>query len=267
MKDEEKTTMYIDYEHLAQFNPEENDEEDFAEDILANYYRFENCLTQALYNFMIKHHPDYAKDKTFFLAFYNLPNSFKLREMKTSFIGRLLSIYGTVTRTTEVRPELLKGAFKCRDTGKVYKDVEQQFKLTYPNEGVTGTTKFDLVPEESVFTDWQKLRMQEHSGDIPAGSMPRSIDIILRNEVVDSAKPGDRCIFTGTLIVVPDVISLLKAGDKNTQVSLKSDGVKRAQGRQMDGVTGLKELGVKDMSYKLVFLANSVHSYDSKIGF
>jgi DNA replication licensing factor MCM6 len=35
----------------------------------------------------------------------------------------------------------------------------------------------------------------------------------------------------------------------------------------MDGVTGLKRLGVKDLSYKLVFVANSVHSADSRFGF
>ena len=44
------------------------------------------------------------------------------------------------------------------------------------------------------------------SGDIPAGSMPRSIDIILRGDIVDTAKPGDRSIFTGTLVVVPDIV-------------------------------------------------------------
>jgi DNA replication licensing factor MCM6 len=190
-----------------------------------------------------------------------------LRELKTGMIGRMQSIYGTVTRTTEVRPELIRGGFKCQDTGRIYRDVEQQFKLTYPNLGNTSTSKFELVPEESVFTDWQKVRVQEHSGDIPAGSMPRSIEIILRNEIVDTAKPGDRCIFTGTLIAVPDVVSLIKPGEKNTQVSLKSDNIKRAQTRGMDGVTGLKELGVRDMSYKLVFMANSVHCFDSKTGF
>ena len=249
MKLEEKTTMYIDYEHLCQFNSGPDDE-DLSEDILANYYRFDNNLTKSLYNFMFKKHPEYAKDKVFFLAFYNLPNTFKLRDMKTSYIGRLLSIYGTVTRTTEIRPELLKGAFKCQDTGRLIKDVEQQFRLTYPNLGTsngnTNASKYDLVPVESVFTDWQKLRVQEHSGDIPAGSMPRSIDVILRNEVVDTAKPGDRCIFTGTLIVVPDVISLLKPGEK-TQVALKGDNTRRNQTRGLDGVTGLKELGVRDM--------------------
>ena len=35
----------------------------------------------------------------------------------------------------------------------------------------------------------------------------------------------------------------------------------------MDGVTGLRRLGVKDLSYKLVFIANSVHSADSRFGF
>jgi DNA replication licensing factor MCM6 len=35
----------------------------------------------------------------------------------------------------------------------------------------------------------------------------------------------------------------------------------------MDGVVGLKRLGVKDLSYKLVFIANSVHAADSRFGF
>lgn len=35
----------------------------------------------------------------------------------------------------------------------------------------------------------------------------------------------------------------------------------------MDGVTGMKRLGVKDLSYKLVFIANSVHAADSRFGF
>jgi DNA replication licensing factor MCM6 len=43
--------------------------------------------------------------------------------------------------------------------------------------------------------------------------------------------------------------------------------MKRNDAKAMDGVTGLKRLGVKDMSYKLVFIANSVHSADSRFGF
>ncbi len=65
---------------------------------------------------------------------------------------------------------------------------------------------WELQMSQSIFVDWQKIRVQEVSADIPAGSMPRSIDIIMRGDIVDSAKPGDRSIFTGTLVVVPDVV-------------------------------------------------------------
>lgn len=44
--------------------------------------------------------------------------------------------------------------------------------------------------------------------------MPRSIDVILRGDTVDEAKPGDKTIFTGTLVVVPDIVQLMKPGEK-----------------------------------------------------
>lgn len=96
--------------------------------------------------------------------------------------------------------------------------------------------------------------------------MPRSMDVILRGEIVDQAKPGDRTIFTGTLVVVPDIVSLLKPGERPV-ASSRTDKMKRNEARTMDGVTGLRRLGVKDLSYKLVFIANSVHSADSRFGF
>jgi DNA replication licensing factor MCM6 len=87
--------------------------------------------------------------------------------------------------------------------------------------------------------------------------MPRSIDVILRGECVDSAKPGDRTIFTGNIVVVPDIVQLLKPGEKS-QASNMGGHMKRNDSKPTDGVTGLKRLGVKDLSYKLVFIANSV---------
>lgn len=43
--------------------------------------------------------------------------------------------------------------------------------------------------------------------------------------------------------------------------------MQRNDARNMDGVTGMRRLGVKDLSYKLVFIANSVHAADSRFGF
>jgi len=44
--------------------------------------------------------------------------------------------------------------------------------------------------------------------------MPRSTDVIVRNSMVDMAKPGDSCLITGTLIVVPEVATLLRPGER-----------------------------------------------------
>lgn len=56
------------------------------------------------------------------------------------------------------------------------------------------------------------MRVQENAADIPAGSMPRSVKVILRNEIVEQAKPGDKAVFTGMLVVVPDVAQLANTG-------------------------------------------------------
>ena len=46
--------------------------------------------------------------------------------------------------------------------------------------------------------------------------MPRSIDVVLHNETCDAARPGDKCIFVGSLTVVPDIYSMSKPGEKST---------------------------------------------------
>jgi len=114
--------------------------------------------------------------------------------------------------------------------------------------------------------DWQKVRVQEYSSDIPAGSMPRSLDVILRGEIVDLPKPGDKAVFTGKLVVVPDIVQLLKPGERVTQSNMDTTRMKRNDNNSMDGVTGLHKIGVKDLTYKMVFIASSVTAGDTRFG-
>lgn len=57
-----------------------------------------------------------------------------------------------------------------------------------------------------------QVRIQETQAELPRGSIPRSLEIVLRAEAVETAQAGDRCDFTGTLIVVPDVSQLNTPG-------------------------------------------------------
>lgn len=54
-----------------------------------------------------------------------MPAIHKIRDLKVQTLGRLMSIHGTVTRTTEVKPELLHGSFKCMECGAHNPNVEQ----------------------------------------------------------------------------------------------------------------------------------------------
>jgi DNA replication licensing factor MCM6 len=47
------------------------------------------------------------------MAIKNLDSVQKIRDMKTLYVGKLTAISGTITRTTEVRPELVLGNFRC----------------------------------------------------------------------------------------------------------------------------------------------------------
>lgn len=80
-----------------------------------------------------------------------------------------------------------------------------------------------------------------------------SMDVIVRGEMVERAKAGDKCIFTGTLIVVPDVAAFRTPG---TSVESQRDTSTRTrEGIANEGVTGLKSLGVRDLTYRMSFLA------------
>lgn len=97
--------------------------------------------------------------------------------------------------------------------------------------------------------------------------MPRSLDVILRSELVERAKAGDKCVFTGTFIVVPDVSQLGLPGGNKAQLQREANkaGANAATGGITGGVTGLKSLGVRDLQYKTAFLACMVHDADGRV--
>lgn len=291
------STLYVDYQHLMEDGT-------IAKAIQESYYRFQPYLTRALNNMIAKHVPAYYRqhrqpagsttasnismagtdsqddsiadltpnqqtDKVFTLAFYNLPLVSRLRQLRTEEVGQLLSISGTVTRTSEVRPELSLATFVCEVCNAVVPDVEQIFRYSEPTQcpnltcGNRQAWRLDI--RQSTFVDWQKVRIQENSSEIPTGSMPRTLDVILRGEMVDRAKAGEKCIFTGCLIVVPDVSQFRVPGIR-PQATRDTSNAPRGNDVGGSGVGGLKALGVRDLTYRLAFMANMVTPDTSTAG-
>lgn len=277
LRDYNRTTLFVDFSHILRHD------EVLARAISDQYYRFVPYLRRALLDLVNTYVPNYLYlnahvaatassgliPRDFSVSFYNLGLVAGIRDLRTDRVGKLVSISGTVTRTSEVRPELLYGAFTCTACSGVVRDVEQQFKYTEPvmcrNPMCQNRREWQLNVDQSRFCDWQKVRIQENANEIPTGSMPRSLDVILRSEIVERAKAGDKCIFTGTFIVVPDVSQLGVPG-VNAQIQREAQGGRPAEGVNAQGVTGLKSLGVRDLTYKTAFLACMVQSADARGG-
>jgi DNA replication licensing factor MCM2 len=47
-----------------------------------------------------------------------------------------------------------------------------------------------------MYSDYQKITMQETPGTIPAGRLPRHREVILLCDLIDSVKPGDEVVRT-----------------------------------------------------------------------
>lgn len=147
MKEFELTTLYVDFSHLLER------EEVLARAIQGQYYRFLPYLRRALQSLVRRYEPTYLytsanfstasnggsagstsgstlQTREFQIAFYNLPLTSGIRDLRMDRIGQLISISGTVTRTSEVRPELVSGTFVCEGCRATISDVEQQFKYT-----------------------------------------------------------------------------------------------------------------------------------------
>jgi DNA replication licensing factor MCM6 len=158
LKQEEKVTMFIDFSHLLNYRFDETGGFSFVTQFVKEYHRFEVYLRKGLTQFMSDLGHSYAKDHYLQLGYYNMPSIQKIRDLKVHTLGRLMSIHGTVTRTTEVKPELLLATFKCLECGVITQKIEQQFKFTEPvkcsNDKCNNRTKWELLVTNSVFLDW-----------------------------------------------------------------------------------------------------------------
>ncbi|XGW13964.1 hypothetical protein V3C99_000329 [Haemonchus contortus] len=171
--------------------------------------------------------------KEVYVSFKGLENRVNVRELTAEKIGAMVCINGQIVRTHPVHPELSRATFVCEDCGVTTRNVLQQFRYT-----------------------------QETQAELPRGSVPRTFDVIVRGEMVESVQPGDRCMLTGTLIVIPDIAQLSTPGLK-----AETGGGNRGRASEKDtGLTGLKALGVRDLNYKLAFLCCHIESNNTKFG-
>ncbi|OBA19155.1 MCM-domain-containing protein [Metschnikowia bicuspidata var. bicuspidata NRRL YB-4993] len=127
------------------------------------------------------------------------------RTITANHLSRMVSLEGIVTRASLVRPKVVRLVHYAEKTArfyaKSYHDNTTSFDAVatpavYPVEDPDGNK---LTPEYgfSTYRDHQKIAVQEMPETAPAGQLPRSVDIVLDDDLVDMAKPGDRVQIVG----------------------------------------------------------------------
>ncbi|XP_020082433.1 probable DNA helicase MCM9 [Ananas comosus] len=122
--------------------------------------------------------------------------------------GFLLTLKGTVIRSGAVK--MIEGereyqCRKCRHRFKVYPEMETGNRVVLPtscpsrgSKGCEGT-HFQFVEDSMVCHDYQDIKIQESAQLLDIGSIPRSIPVVLMDDLVDIVKAGDDVVVTGVL--------------------------------------------------------------------
>jgi len=171
------------------------------------------AFQRALKEFVGSIDATYAKEsEDFFIGFEGSFGAKHVtpRTLNARNLGNLVCLEGIITKCSLVRPKVVKSVHFCPATGKtmerVYSDLTSvdayPSTAAYPTQDDDGNplqTEFGL----SKFKDHQTLTVQEMPEKAPAGQLPRSVDIIVDNDLVDQAKPGDRVQIVGSYRCLP----------------------------------------------------------------
>ncbi|KAI9599124.1 MCM2/3/5 family-domain-containing protein [Syncephalis fuscata] len=132
------------------------------------------------------------------------------RGIRASFIGQIVCVEGIVTRCSLVRPKVAKSIHYCEQTKlftmQEYRDATTPgnpipTRSTYPTEDESGnplTTEFGYC----VYRDHQTINIQEMPERAPPGQLPRSVDVILDDDLADRATSTFRTLILANHIQV-----------------------------------------------------------------
>uniref|UniRef100_A0A8K9XAW3 DNA replication licensing factor MCM3 n=1 Tax=Oncorhynchus mykiss TaxID=8022 RepID=A0A8K9XAW3_ONCMY len=132
------------------------------------------------------------------------------RTLTSRLLGSMVCVEGIVTKCSLVRPKVVRSVHYCPATKKTMerKYTDMTSLDAFPSSAIYPTKDEENNPLEtefglSVYKDHQTITVQEMPEKAPAGQLPRSVDIILDNDLVDVVKPGDRVQVIGTYRCLP----------------------------------------------------------------
>ncbi|KAK6090796.1 hypothetical protein P3W45_000041 [Vairimorpha bombi] len=133
-----------------------------------------------------------------------------VRQIKAEDIGSLVRVSGVVTKISQVKPNIKVATYICEScgseiyqqiTGDVFDLLEECSSEKCKIKKIKGT--LILVTRGSKFLKFQSLQIQELSGDVPQGCIPRMIKIECYGTTTEKCLPGDVVVVGGIFLPKP----------------------------------------------------------------
>jgi len=201
-------SLEVDFNDLLSFN------EELADKIVVDAKNVIPLIERKLMDYIVERDPDYQLEvNRVHVRITSVPRIIQLRKIRSDDINKLISVEGILVRSTSIKERITKIWLQhvppgCGDEFEWPGEGEEiqesvEMPAVCPRCGKPG--QFKWIKEKSEIVDWQKVVVQEKPEEIPAGQLPRQLEAILEDDLVDSARPGDRIKMVGILEIKEDV--------------------------------------------------------------
>ncbi|OMP82076.1 DNA replication licensing factor mcm3 [Diplodia seriata] len=169
-------------------------------------FAFDNALKNIVAALPNRPSKESADDVVYYCAFVGSFGEFSCnpRTLSSQHLNHMVSLEGIVTKCSLVRPKVVKSVhwneaksiFQFREYRDQTMTMGAASTSVYPTEDDDGNP---LITEYgySTYRDHQTISIQEMPERAPAGQLPRGVDVILDDDLVDRVKPGDRIQLVG----------------------------------------------------------------------
>ncbi|MCL7034055.1 hypothetical protein MKW94_030662 [Papaver nudicaule] len=146
-------------------------------------------------------HPNYKNiHQKIYVRITNLPVYDQIRNIRQIHLNTMIRIGGVVTRRSGVFPQLQQVKYDCSKCqavlGPFFQNSYSEVKVGSCPE-CQSKGPFTVNIEQTIYRNYQKLTLQESPGIVPAGRLPRYKEVILLNDLIDCARPGEEIEVTG----------------------------------------------------------------------
>lgn len=168
-----------------------------------------------------------------FVRISDLPLHDAIHELRRTYCDVLVKTSGVVTHRSGVFRQLQHAAFDCSSCGAAAGEPSWQ---DVPSSGFGkpascarchSTGPFAVSEARSRESRYQKVTLQERPGSLAAGRMPRCLDVVLTNSLIDAVRLGDHVEVTGIYTQRFDASLNAAAGVPDFQVALLANHVRR----------------------------------------